>query len=303
MKEAAEMRFAVSAWEIVFLFAAIAVVLVFFLIPIGKERRFDLKQMLLTVCMLSLLVASYSCMTKGQTVINSDTATSILLAREQIHARSLFPEGWCYANGDVWAFSQNLIAIPLTYLIENQAIARQLQAVLLVMLTVLSMHYQCKNCFEDSSWIISVPLFSIFLYGTLDMVLYQSAYTMQMLNMALSVTWLAKIIQNKCEKRIKLIFIIFISIMTMGGVRPLAEIILPFVGTIAVCFYLNNINAKVFECKDKILTVVKNELLVIVPALVGFCVYLYVSSTHLMGDTVNNAMFFVDSVSLSLIHI
>lgn len=54
----------------------------------------------------------------------SDWATAVLLAREQIRSGQWFPDSWVYAQS-IWTFSLNLLVIPFWLITDNMLLARE----------------------------------------------------------------------------------------------------------------------------------------------------------------------------------
>lgn len=260
-------------------------------------RRINWKRILAAVCFLSIVMAMYSALTYGQSIIHSDTATSFLLAREQVRGRSLFPDGWCYGNGDLWVLGQNLVAIPLTYLIQDQSLSRAVQAAVILLLAVWSIWYFCRKELKNDSWLFSVPVFLIFLFGTLDMILYQGAYTSQMMFMLFGVALYFSLIQNDCiPKKTKVLFCILICLLSMGGIRQIAEIVIPLVGAAILRFYICNKEKEYEKYKSEIRRLIVHLLLILIPMVVGYVVYLSICQSHVMGNSDNNNLNFSGSL-------
>ncbi len=259
--------------------------------------RITWKKILTAVCFLSIAMAAYSALTYGQSIIHSDTAVSFLLAREQVRGWSLFPDGWCYGNGDLWVLGQNLIAIPLTYLISDQSLSRAVQSVILLFLTIWSIWYFCRKELKNDSWLFSVPLFLIYLFGALDMILYQGAYTCQMMFMLLGAALYFTLIKNDCpRKKTIVLFFLFICLLSMGGIRQIAEIAIPLMGAAILRFYIRNKEKGYEKYKSEIRKLIVHLLLVVIPMVAGYVMYLFICRSHRMGNSENNSLKFSGSL-------
>lgn len=259
--------------------------------------RITWKKILAAVCFFSIVMAVYSALTYGQSTIHSDTAVSFLLAREQVRGRSLFPDGWCYANGDLWVLGQNLISIPLTYLIPDQSLARAVQSAVVLFLAVWSIWYFSKKELKNDSWLFSVPVFLIFLFGALDMILYQGAYISQMMFMLLSVALYFTLIKYDCfQKKTMFLFWVLICLLSMGGIRQIAEIAIPLAGAAILRFYICNKEKGYEKYKSEIRKLTAHLLLILIPVAAGYVVYLMICQSHMMGNTENNSLKFAGSL-------
>ncbi|MCI6913971.1 MAG: hypothetical protein MR799_00560 [Lachnospiraceae bacterium] len=247
-----------------------------------------------TLCYIAVAIVIYSILTFGQTVIDSDVATANLLAQAQLKYHSLFPESWCYANGDLWVISTNIFTMPFYIMLDDQSLARMCGSALLVLLTLGAMVLQSKKFLKNDSWIVSIPLFTLFSFGAYSWNLYQAAYTSQMLWMVLIGWWVYEALENKNKKYYIAYFVIIIPII-MGGIRSVAELIVPILGAILIYRFFvcgeRNIN------KSKIGKLILDIILISIPVAIGYGSYIYVSKEHMMNNTTNNETIFVSSLN------
>lgn len=288
-------RIYLTIYEIVVFVCLVALFLNFYIIPVILRKEFLEKRLLFLTCIICIVIGIFAILTQGQAFIHSDTATALLLAREQIRTHSLFPGSWCYVNGDLWVLSQNLLAIPLTYLIHNQPLVRALVSVLMLIITIWSIWYHSRIQMKDESWMISIPIFLVGLYGNIDMILYQSAYTSALFKMLLCVGWYACIVESKEKKWIRFVFPIFLCIVTTEGIRQIAEIVIPLLGTVIVCSLYEFRDYKKLE-HSSLKRLIIQGLYVIVPVLLGLILHKWVSSTHIMWVQ-ENLTAYVGSIS------
>ena len=89
-----------TKYEFIFINIAVAFVCEFFAFPVSKKRKIEKSDVLKLICMESVIVAVYSILTYGQTIIHSDTATATLLSESILKHHSFFPRTWNYVNGD-----------------------------------------------------------------------------------------------------------------------------------------------------------------------------------------------------------
>ena len=145
------------------------------------KKNLDMK-FLKFFCFASIIIVVYSILTYGQTSITSDEAMQSFLARTILEKKSLFPKEWAYGMGDVWVISTHIFILPFLFL-KNQILARVLGNVVLFLITIFGMYYLDKKIFKKDSYLISIPLFLLFLNGDLAIVSMRidAMYTIYML--------------------------------------------------------------------------------------------------------------------------
>ena len=253
------------------------------------------KQILKFFLWIALGIVSYSIMTRGQTLIDSDTATATFLAQAQIEYRQLFPKSWCYANGDLWVLTSNLCTMPFTLLLHNQSIARMLGSLTLVLLVSLVIFCVSKKFFKNDSWIISIPIFILGTFGKYDMILFQVGYTSQMMWILLTVWLFYETIFNNSRLKL-LLFSVLLTILITSGIRYIAEIVVPLFGATLLVIYIDDWrNANNAICK-KIIKTTKVFMVLIIPTLFGNVFYNRICMTHFMNNTDKNSIIFADSL-------
>lgn len=78
-----------------------------------------------TGLIVSLAIIMVYIFTNTKDNAQSDWATAVLLAREQMRSGQWFPESWVYAQS-IWVFSLNLLVIPFLKITNNMLLAREL---------------------------------------------------------------------------------------------------------------------------------------------------------------------------------
>ena len=106
--------------------------------------------------------------------LHSDTATAVLLAREQLRTGQWFPSSWNYGQ-DIWVLSLNLLVLPFLAILKDMVLSRQLAVVVQTM--IIARIPVCKTDCVKRSWTVgrsrgSCPDFSfgnrvLFLSGNL----------------------------------------------------------------------------------------------------------------------------------------
>lgn len=205
-----------------------------------KKKESIMMTVLKAFCSSAFITAVYSILTCGRTRICSDTATASILADSQVKHQCLFPETWNYANGDIWVLKQNIPVLFIRNFIEDQSLVRTLASVIIVCVTVAGIIYHSKTIFKDQSYLLSVPLFLVFLYGSEAMILYQAMYTDQMLWIAFGCS-LLYIIYKKYEagkwNRFVFLYGMLLILLLTGGIRMMAEQTVPAAMTCLFMMY------------------------------------------------------------------
>lgn len=207
------------------------------------------------VAIIVFIIAIYNTLTYGQVSIHPDTVVATLLARLQIEEKSLLPSSWCYSNGELWVWNQNIIDIFLTYLIKNQALARMIQSVIYYSLTCLGIVYVSRNTYKNNMWMIYVPFVLVGLQGTLSMILWEAAYINHPLFAALIIAWAVEWYEDKKIVNKKSFYFIFFSLLICcPGIREIGENLVPMAGTFLVLDFFRVID-KTKSADDKKLIV------------------------------------------------
>lgn len=251
------------------------------------------------ICLLAFLAATYSIFTLGQTCIHSDSAVATRLSRSIIHNKSLLPESWNAVNGELHIFHDIPFAIITSLLITNQSVATMLGSFILVALTAAGMIYFSRKTFADDSWTVAISLFLVYLSGfnATDMLLYQACYTSQMIALTFCFGLLleARFTDEKRQQRkYYIIYFVLLILMTMGGLRYIAEHVLPILATLVLIDYYHE---DIKDIKKWFFTVARDCICVLVPAAVGFGSYKLICKSHNMNDVVSGAMGFPNSLA------
>ena len=289
-----------TRYEFIFINIAVALLCEIIIIPVISKRKIGKKDVLTLICVESCIVAFYSIFTYGQTIIHSDTATATLLSESILKHHSFFPRTWNYVNGDIWVLNNGLFCILPTMFMKNQSLARMIGSSVFLFITLGGMVYQSKKMFRDESFLISIPLIVIFLFASNDMILYQAAYTGQILWIAVCPLLLCEACKKKDKKRGRICGIIY-SIITilllMGGIRMAAEQTVPLLGAILIVYIVDIIQKVQDVCAKSVKNVICVMCRVIIPSAIGYGIYIWLTKWHNVNNTVNNEMIFVSDLS------
>ena len=247
-------------------------------------------------CFVSIVILIYSILTYSQTVITSDEAMQSFLARTILKSKSLFPKEWAYAMGDVWVLSTHTFILPFLFL-KNQILARVLGNLVLFLVTIFGIYYQDKKIFFKKSYIISIPLFLLFLNGSTVVrgMRVDAMYTIYMLFITLLSSWIILIykkIRNDENNRnlIKYIFYFcsLIFLISITGIRMLAYFTIPLIMTFLFKYYFEIKDKNSFkEIKKNTLVFFKLFFIILLPSLAGYSLHILIGKTHITNNVIS----------------
>lgn len=288
-----------SRYEILLVNAMLAVVIDLFLIPTIENRKLKQKDVLVTTCMISCCAVVYSILTYGQTVIHSDVATATILSESILKNHTLFPKTWNYVNGDIWVISNALFTILPTKLMSNQSLARMVGSLIFVVLTTIGIVYQSRKSFKNDSWTVSIPILMVHMFACADLLLFQAAYTGQLLWLALCSTLLYEI--YRCErlrdcKKYVIIYFILMVLLLMGGMRLLAEQTVPALCAVLLIMYFKIREDEKIEWKTVIKKLVVMTLVIMIPSAIGYGIYKWLCVGCNMANAGQTQIAFVENL-------
>lgn len=261
-----------------------------------RDKDFSMTRVLKLVCLICMIVAVYSILTYGQTLIHGDTATASLLTKAQLKYGQFFPENWYYVNGDIWVISLQLFVAPFVVLLKDQSLARVLGSALLITVTAWVMYLHSKKAYGNESWVLAVPLLFVFLAGDRDMILYQAAYTLEMVYLIAGAVLAFRIYEGACKTRDYVLICIFLVASIVSGIRYVAEILLPLWLTCMVLNYLMMRNREQLDWMQAWKEWTRLTFAIFVPAVIGLVGYVYLNSTLNMIDTAKNSLALVSTL-------
>ncbi len=241
----------------------------------------------------AIIVIIYSILTYGRTIIHSDMATANLLLESILKHKSLFPDSFNYANGDLWFLTLHLLCIIPSVFTNDQSLIRMLASAQLVILTMGAIWLLSKKIFKDDSWTLSIPIIFLFITGERSMLIYEAGYIAVVL--WLSIIPMLYYYASMNRKKVSVAYIIILtSIVLASPIRYSAEIVMPLLLTTCVMEYLTN-NGE-FTKKNTIVFVSRVASLIVIPTALGASIYYWICSWHNVNNTVNNGTVFVSSV-------
>ncbi len=215
----------------------------------GKGKK-DWMTLYLLIGLAGMLLLNIIIILRGTTeAFNSDSATAILLAKEQMRTGQIIPAGWHYAN-DVWLLSLNLFCIPFLLFLDNWLLCRDL-AVILQMLVVTGLLIAFVRKLVDLKWAL---LAAIVFWCPISSVvqehfLYQATYA-TIIGQTLLILFLTYGFFEAHGKRPLLLYGAMLGILTIvltaGGIRLVGSVILP----ILAAYGLMLLSDKDFDVKS-----------------------------------------------------
>lgn len=259
------------------------------------KKNLDMK-FLKFFCFASIIIVVYSILTYGQTSITSDEAMQSFLARTILEKKSLFPKEWAYGMGDVWVISTHIFILPFLFL-KNQILARVLGNVALFLITIFGMYYLDKKIFKKDLYLISIPLFLLFLNGDIAIgsMRIDAMYTIYMLFITLLLSWIIliykKIISNEANRSlIKYLFYFcsLIFLISITGIRMLAYFTIPLLMSFLLKYYFDIKNKNSFK-KIRGITLIFLILfsIILIPSIIGYSTYILIGKTHLINNVIS----------------
>lgn len=231
-------------------------------------------------------------------MISSDTAIATLLVQCQIKNKSFFPKSWAYANGDIWCLGLNLFVMPFTILLHNQSLSRMVGSLSIVLFTSFFIYLHDKKLFKEDSWVISIPIFLLFMYGAKDMNLYQAAYVVIMLHIIISTLLTYIVVWERKSIKWTLLFCIFIILVNITGIREIAEVTIPLWCSVVCILVFENCRKTKVSWKTFGVKLVYISSLILIPAYIGYgIIYRYLSNTRIVNNSSHNATLFTDSIN------
>ena len=286
----------VTLYECLFVNGLVSAALATLVFPVVQGKKFEYLQLLKFGCLVCIAVVSYSILTKGQTMIHGDSATASLLTKAQLEHGSFFPRSWYYVNGDIWILSLQTLVAPFVLLLKDQSLARMLGSLAVVLFTAWMVYLHSKKAYENDSWLLAVPLLFVFLSGERDMMLYQVAYTPQMVFLIAGMMWGFRVYRSTPRKRDYFCLGVLVILLVAGGVRHLAETVLPLWLTCMVLNYLDVRSRAVQDWKQIWKEWIRLTLAIMLPAVIGLAIHVFLKRTLHLVNSAHNSLVLVNSL-------
>lgn len=260
-----------------------------------KEEKYIM--LIVVSFMVSVICAIYAILTRGQTVIHSDAATSFKLAKSIIDNHCLFPKEFAYNNGEFWCLSSHLVSIITVQLFDNMSLGRAFTSLLVVLIMVIVFRYSSK-VLNSGCYLTMTCIVLIYMQNQSGFILYEVAYTPLLIMVVLELSLFLSIFDDDIDKKkliIRcLVYGIILSYCCMAGVRYFSEITIPFLlGAVLFCLYNYYIGAEI----KNIRIILLSEGVTLLSSSIGYFIYKWMSSWHTMNPSETTSLVFVDDVN------
>lgn len=181
---------------------------------------------------------------------NSDCATYILLAKEQIKYKSWFPKGFYYST-EIFTFSINLLLIPFMLIFNNGLACREAGVIVAWILVILLIFLLFKNKEKKSNYEGFIACILVLLPTSgmvMDMYFYQAAYVQSLVFVLIFLNVAKMLISISDDKKTNkntiikyLIYFLAIIAINLGGMRFQLLVCIPAImAYIVLCIMKND---------------------------------------------------------------
>ena len=182
-------------------------------------------------------------------IFTSDMATAVLIANEQILTKSLFPEGWVYADS-IWVATLNLLVIPFRLFLDDWILCRELAVCVQTLLSAFVFYKTGKSISKYGYWLPVLMLIPVSAPVLDDYYLQATYLTVAMWYMIIMACVFA-FFENRRYANIKFFVACFLMmILSIQSVRHFMSLLFPFIGGILL-FYITQWK-KIADLKSKI---------------------------------------------------
>ena len=255
-----------------------------------RNKITDRHTRMLTYTILVGILVCFALFTYGRAHIQGDSAQSIRYANAILDEHSLFPKEWSYGNGEFYVFNSLPFVVLFCLFIGNKSLAIVLGTLATLLVAVVSIILVSEKVLKSRCWTLIIPIFLIFLSSPESryMIIYMGAYVMEMTALTLVFYFLYRALKSHSIHHLVL-HSVFLFIMILGGSRYLAEYTLPALLAFVFAYYMQIRDKESVSFKADFKYIGKILLYVLLPSLVGFIAYKYLSSTHTMvGNGIEN---------------
>jgi hypothetical protein len=209
----------------------------------GKKEK-DYLTICLAVGLLGLILCDIVTVLRGSVeAFHSDSATAILLAREQLRSGQLIPEGWYYAN-DIWILSLNILCIPFMLFLKNWMLCRELAVILqLLIVTGLILLFVRKLAGLRYAIIAALLFWCPISVTTREHFLYQATYATGMMQTLLVLIAAYGFFWSEGRRKTIVfggILGILTVIMAAAGIRFIGATVLPLAAAECILLLMEN---------------------------------------------------------------
>ncbi|PHU36158.1 hypothetical protein [Pseudobutyrivibrio ruminis] len=269
-----------------------------------EAKNNNLYSVLVLLALASFAIAIYYLFTYGIAYLHADVSISYRYARAMEWSKNLFPPEWKFVNSEVYTFRVTPVAAFISLIVKDQVVGRVVADVIFLIFTLAGILFLFKKQFKTKGASIVILIFILFLGGieTRNMILNEGTYMSEMLAITLSVPLVyfylsENAVNGENRKRVYItsliLYCLLVFVMIAGGVRYIAEQVLPMAAAICIYQFL-----KRKEIKNVMKEVAVPLVGLFVSAGLGWCVYKWICSTHFMNTGGMDAMVFPHSFAV-----
>ncbi len=177
-----------------------------------------------------------------ESLFHSDSAVKNILAKEIVETGNFFPDGWNYANGDLWIIFGHIFIIPFVYFFDNSFFLHSISGLIVVSIYFYLIYLFLKKANIDnfSKVFIMTYLSSGISFIFAEFLIGQAAYTWSIIFFLFFIFLLDDLLRNRINYK-KLSFAsISIFFMLLGNPgRIIFFIVVPLGMAIAIIKFID----------------------------------------------------------------
>lgn len=252
--------------------------------------------------LVSIVIFSF---TGSNVFFNSDTATSNLLANEQIFEGRFFPKDWVYGQ-DIWTIFLNVPIIFLSLFMKDQLLMRAIASVVFISIAVISVLMFHKSVYNDRSWLVSIPfLFNALSITYSSIVFGQTAYLPPLIFIMLSLVLFTNSVDDKFKiinKNQFIILSLLLIYLGISGLRYIQAIGIPLLVSICVVFFIEYYSSPLKKIKTMVRSSAISFILVFLSICIGFIAFVIIkSNVHFVAGATNITYSTLERISSNFI--
>ncbi len=213
--------------------------------------------------------------------LHSDTATAVLLAREQLRTGQWFPSSWNYGQ-DIWVLSLNLLVLPFLAILKDMVLSRQLAVVVQTMIIIVLVYQFVRRIVSKEAGLLAAVAAVVPISASVtEYYFYQATYNSQGLEMLVAFLLLYELIEKKCSRRKFLVLngllMLWMVNLNSNGPRYLAVLIVPMLCAIAL-YVLIHTQFDIIRCFKEYKKYVIEIAVICAGTVLGLTVYVFLCS-------------------------
>ncbi len=212
--------------------------------------------------------------------LHSDTATAVLLAREQIRTGQLLPSTWNYGQ-DIWILSLNILVLPFLFFIKDMVLCREIAVIIQTTIIVVLMYQLMKRLVSKEAGLLgAIAVLLPISASVTEYYYYQATYNSQGMEMMVVFLLLISAMRKDCPKKQKIIYnvLLFLWLVNLNanGTRYLAVLVLPLLCAL-ILYVLLETNFDFVRGIKEYKPYLQECAVILAGAFVGLLVYKYLA--------------------------